>query len=69
MVTSIWGPPMWHYLHTMSFNYPVNPTQDDKKHFPEKLYDGCGGFEYSWDGGDYYSLLASRNVTIFYALI
>lgn len=33
MVTSIWGPPMWHYLHTMSFNYPVNPTQDDKKHY------------------------------------
>ena len=20
----VWGPSMWHYLHTMSFNYPVN---------------------------------------------
>jgi hypothetical protein len=29
-LTSTWGPPMWHYLHTMSFNYPVNPTSDDK---------------------------------------
>ena len=19
MVTSVWGPPLWHYLHTMSF--------------------------------------------------
>jgi hypothetical protein len=33
MLTSVWGPPMWHYLHTMSFNYPVNPTQGDKKHY------------------------------------
>jgi hypothetical protein len=33
MVTKIWGPAMWHYLHTMSFNYPVNPTSEDKKHY------------------------------------
>jgi hypothetical protein len=33
MLTSVWGPPMWHYLHTMSFNYPVNPTSSDKKHY------------------------------------
>jgi hypothetical protein len=35
MVTSVWGPPMWHYLHTMSFNYPVNPTPEDKKHYKD----------------------------------
>jgi hypothetical protein len=33
MLTSVWGPSMWHYLHTMSFNYPVNPTEDDKKNY------------------------------------
>ena len=33
MLTATWGPPMWHYLHTMSFNYPVEPTQEDKKHY------------------------------------
>jgi len=33
MLTTVWGPAMWHYLHTMSFNYPVNPTEDDKKHY------------------------------------
>jgi hypothetical protein len=33
MMTKIWGPAMWHYLHTMSFNYPVNPTPEDKKHY------------------------------------
>ena len=32
-LVSIWGPPMWHFLHTMSFNYPVNPTQEDKEHY------------------------------------
>jgi hypothetical protein len=35
MITATWGPPMWHYLHTMSFNYPVNPTAEDKKHYRE----------------------------------
>lgn len=33
MLTSVWGPSLWHYLHTMSFNYPVNPTSADKKHY------------------------------------
>jgi hypothetical protein len=33
MVTSVWGPPLWHYLHTMSFNYPIKPTTADKKHY------------------------------------
>lgn len=33
MLTSVWGPAMWHYLHAMSFNYPVKPTQADKKHY------------------------------------
>lgn len=33
MLTSVWGPPLWHVLHSMSFNYPVNPTNSDKKHY------------------------------------
>lgn len=33
MLTTVWGPAMWHYLHTMSFNYPVNPTRKDKMHY------------------------------------
>lgn len=33
MLTSVWGPGMWHYLHTMSFNYPVNPTKQEKMHY------------------------------------
>ena len=32
-LTTVWGPPLWHSLHTISFNYPVNPTQEDKKHY------------------------------------
>jgi len=32
-LTSVWGPPMWHFLHTMSFNYPVKPSDKDKKHY------------------------------------
>jgi len=33
MLTTVWGPPMWHYLHTMSFNYPTNPTKNEKIYY------------------------------------
>ena len=33
MLTTAWGPAIWHYLHMMSFNYPINPTEEDKKHY------------------------------------
>lgn len=33
MLTTVWGPGIWHYLHTMSFNYPVNPTVEEKRHY------------------------------------
>ena len=35
MLTSVWGPGMWHYMHTMSFNYPVKPTENDKHHYKD----------------------------------
>lgn len=33
MITSIWGPPAWHFIHTVSFNYPVRPTCEDRKNY------------------------------------
>ena len=33
MLTTVWGPGLWHFLHTMSFNYPIAPTEKDKKHY------------------------------------
>ena len=38
MVTKIWGPIVWTALHTISFNYPVNPTNEDKIHYKEFIY-------------------------------
>jgi hypothetical protein len=35
MLTTVWGPSMWHFLHTMSFNYPVSPTPDQKRQYME----------------------------------
>jgi hypothetical protein len=35
MLTSVWGPPLWHVLHTMSFNYPVKPTTEQKQYYYE----------------------------------
>lgn len=33
MLTSVWGPSLWHFLHTMSFNYPIKPTMEDKNNY------------------------------------
>jgi len=33
MLTYIWGPPLWHFLHTMSFNYPIRPTAQQKRDY------------------------------------
>ena len=33
MQTSVWGPILWTFLHIMSFNYPVQPTEEDKIHY------------------------------------
>lgn len=32
-LTTIWGPAQWHMLHTISFNYPVKPTLEEKKQY------------------------------------
>lgn len=37
-LTSVWGPLVWTSLHIMSFNYPVNPTPADKKHYRDYVY-------------------------------
>jgi hypothetical protein len=33
MMTSVWGPATWLMLHTMSFNYPIEPSEDQKKYY------------------------------------
>ena len=33
MLTAVWGPGMWHYLHTMSFNYPIAPSRETKRQY------------------------------------
>ena len=35
----IWGPKLWFVLHTMSFNYPTNPTNIDKQSY-HNFFDG-----------------------------
>ena len=33
MNQNIWGSHMWFSLHTISFNYPFHPTEDEKKNY------------------------------------
>ena len=35
MQSAVWGPAVWHILHTTSFNYPVKPNEADKKHYAD----------------------------------
>ena len=35
MLTYVWGPALWHSLHTISFNYPVKPTKEQQKYYLE----------------------------------
>ena len=35
MLTTVWGPSLWHSLHAISFNYPIKPTKEDKQHYLE----------------------------------
>ena len=33
MLTTVWGPSIWHFLHVMSFNYPIHPTLEEKQQY------------------------------------
>ena len=33
MNPKIWGPSAWLFLHTVTFNYPNNPTEEDKRNY------------------------------------
>jgi len=33
MNQNIWGPHLWFSLHTMSFNYPLKPSNDEKNNY------------------------------------
>lgn len=35
--TFVWGPLVWNFLHIISFNYPLNPTKEQKKHYKDYL--------------------------------
>ena len=42
LITKIWGPPAWIFLHCVTFGYPIEPTEDHKnnyKHFFETIGD------------------------------
>ena len=38
MLTKVWGPMMWGFLHTISFNYKVHPTEEDKDNYRSFIY-------------------------------
>lgn len=33
METSFWGPAAWKFGHTITFNYPLNPTSEDRQKY------------------------------------
>ena len=61
MLTTVWGPPMWHTLHIISFNYPVHPTKKQKKEY----YDYYNSMKYILPCGKYISRLVYNGYFIF----
>lgn len=39
MNQNVWGPHAWFFLHTISFNYPLNPSAEDKLRYKSFFYD------------------------------
>lgn len=35
LLTKIWGPPLWTALHSISFGYPIQPTDEQRKKYKE----------------------------------
>jgi hypothetical protein len=33
LITKIWGPPAWKFLHCVSFGYPIEPTEQQKQDY------------------------------------
>lgn len=38
MNQKIWGPGLWLFLHTLTFNYPIDPSKDDKMRMKRFFY-------------------------------
>lgn len=38
MMTYIWEPVLWFFLHTISFNYPLHPTNENKEEYKKFIY-------------------------------
>ena len=38
MDPKIWGPPTWFFLHSITLNYPYNPTQQDIDNYKNFFY-------------------------------
>ena len=38
MDPKVWGPHLWFTMHTISFNYPKNPTKQDKQNYYNFFY-------------------------------
>ena len=38
MITRIWGPSAWFFLHIVTFGYPMNPIEEDKKNYYNFFY-------------------------------
>ena len=40
-LSAVWGPAAWHYLHVMSFSYPLDPTDDERRLFATLVFSLC----------------------------
>ena len=39
LITKIWGPPAWEFLHSITFGFPISPTPEQKEAAYAKIED------------------------------
>ena len=35
LITSIWGPHAWEFIHSVAFGYPISPSEEQKKNYKD----------------------------------
>jgi len=51
--SKVWGSQGWHFIHYVCLNYPINPTEEDKRNYLSffeslKYVLPCGICAYNW---------------------
>jgi hypothetical protein len=63
LITKIWGPGAWEFLHSVTFGYPVSPTDKEKQNYKD-FFMGVGDILPCGHCRDSYKIFITENDTL-----